>query len=291
VPAETEQAGPRKARAGRDLPAAIAVGLSLFGLVVATLMWWYPGFVILVVIFTSLGAVELHQALKRVGMTSAIVPVVIGNIVIIGGTYLAAELQKVTNVPWHVVLMGAIGGTVLVALIWRMFGGAHGYARDSAASLFIIGYVPLLASFVGLILAQQHGVAKVVAVFLCIVGSDTGGYALGATLGRHPMAPVVSPKKTWEGLAGSFLLAGIVGTLQMVFVLGQPWWEGVALAAVVVVFGTAGDLIESMIKRDVGIKDMSSFLPGHGGVMDRLDSMLVAAPAAWVLLTLLGLGQ
>lgn len=290
MPADTESAVPQKTRAGRDLPVAIAVGLSLFGIVGATLMWWHPGFILLLVVLTSLGAVELHQALKRVGMTSAIVPVVIGNIVIIGGTYAAAELQKLTNVPWHVVLLGTIGGTVLVALGWRMFGGADGYARDSAASLFIIGYVPLLASFVGLILAQDHGVAKVVAVFLCVVGSDTGGYAAGATLGKHPMAPVVSPKKTWEGMAGSFLLAGIVGTLQVVFVMGQPWWQGVILAIVVVIFGTAGDLIESMIKRDVGIKDMSSFLPGHGGVMDRLDSTLVAVPAAWVLFVILGMG-
>lgn len=280
-----------KSRAGRDLPAAISVGLGLFAVVVVTLVWWHPGFILLLVALTSLGAVELHQALRRVGMTSTIIPVVGGNIAIIGGTYAAAELQQYTNVAWHVVLLGAIGGTVLVALGWRMFGGADGYARDSAASLFIIGYVPLLASFVGLILAQNHGVAKLVAVFLCVVGSDTGGYALGAWLGRHPMAPVISPKKTWEGMAGSFLLAGLVGILDVVFVMGQPWWMGLVLAVVVVIFGTAGDLIESMIKRDVGIKDMSSFLPGHGGVMDRLDSTLVAAPAAWLLFVLLGMGS
>jgi len=288
---ETEQKRPRKSRAGRDLPAALAVGLSLFGIVVATLAWFPPGFVALLVVLTSLGAVEVHQALRRVGMRSAIIPVVVGNIVIIGGTYAAAALQTYTNVAWHVVLMGTIGGTVLVALGWRMFGGAHGYARDSAASLFIIGYVPLLASFVGLILAQEQGVAKVVAMFMCIVASDTGGYAAGATLGKHPMAPVISPRKTWEGLAGSFLLSAIVGTLLIIFVMHEPWWYGVLLSVVVVIFGTAGDLIESMIKRDVGIKDMSSFLPGHGGVMDRLDSMLVAAPAGWVVFTFLWMSQ
>jgi phosphatidate cytidylyltransferase len=260
-------------------------------LVVVTLIWWHPGFVGLVVLMTSLGAVELHQALRKVGMTSAVVPVVIGNVVIIGGTYAAAELQQYTNIAWHVVLLGAIGGTVLVALGWRMFGGAEGYARDSAASLFIIGYIPLLASFVGLILAEDHGVAKVVLVFMGIVGSDTGGYIVGSLLGKHPMAPVISPKKTWEGLAGSFLLSGIVSVVFVATVTTWPWWYGLLLAAVVVVFGTAGDLIESMIKRDVGIKDMGSFLPGHGGVMDRLDSLLVAVPAAWVLFILLGVGS
>jgi phosphatidate cytidylyltransferase len=284
-----EQPVPRKSRAGRDLPAAIGVGLALFAYVVITLTWWPVGFIVLLVLLTSVGAWEVHGALKRVGMTSAIIPVIIGNVLIIGGSYAAAVLQPVTKLPWHVVLLGTIGGTVLLALIWRMFGGADGYVRDSAASLFIIGYIPLLASFVGLILAQEHGVAKVVAVFLCITGSDTGGYAAGATLGKHPMAPNISPKKTWEGMAGSVVLASVVSIAMSVLVLHQPWWFGLLLAIVVVITGTAGDLIESLIKRDVGIKDMSSFLPGHGGVMDRLDSTLVAAPAAWVVFTLMGI--
>jgi len=288
---DSEQQVVRKSRAGRDLPAAIAVGLALFGSVVATLVWWPPGFMIFIVVLTSLGSIEVHHALGRVGMTSVVVPVVIGNIAIIGGSYAAAVLQPVTQIPWHVVLLGTIGGSVLLALMWRMFKGADGYARDSAASIFIIGYIPVLASFIGLILAQPHGVAKAGAVLLCIVGSDTGGYAAGASLGRHPMVPTISPKKTWEGLAGSVLLASLVSVAHFVFVMHQPWWLGLLLAIVVVIFGTAGDLIESMIKRDVGIKDMSSFLPGHGGVMDRIDSMLVAAPAAWLVFTLLGVAQ
>ena len=152
--ADSEQQGPRTPRAGRDLPAAIAVGLGLFAYVVVTLTWWPQGFIVLLVVLTSIGAIEVHQALRRVEMSSAIVPVVVGNVLIIGGTYAAAQAELVTNVPWHVVLLGTIGGTVLLALIWRMFGGADGYARDSAASLFIIGYIPLLASFAGLILAQ-----------------------------------------------------------------------------------------------------------------------------------------
>jgi len=278
--ADSDQPAPRKSRAGRDLPAAIGVGLFLFAVVVATLTWWPTGFIILLVVLTSLGAIEVHQALQRVGMKSAVIPVVIGNVIIIGGSYAAALLQPVTNLPWHVVLLGTIGGTVLLALIWRMFDGADGYARDSAASLFIIGYIPLLASFVGLILAQPHGVAKVVAVFLCISGSDTGGYAAGATLGRHRMAPNISPKKTWEGLAGSVVLASAVSIAMSVLVLHQPWWFGLLLAVVVVITGTAGDLIESLIKRDVGLKDSSAWMPGFGGVLDILDSILLAAPVA-----------
>ncbi len=284
-----QQPSPRPSRAGRDLPAAIGVGLTLFIYVVITLTWWPVGFIVLLVLLTSLGAYEVHGALKRVGMTSAVVPVVLGNIFIIGGSYAAAVLQPVTRLPWHIVLLGTIGGTVLLVLVWRMFGGAENYVRDSAASVFIIGYIPLLASFVGLILAEQHGVAKTVAVFVCIVASDVGGYAAGASVGKHPMAPNISPKKTWEGMAGSVVLASAFGIGLSVWVLHQAWWFGLILAVVVVFAGTAGDLIESLIKRDVGIKDMSSILPGHGGVMDRLDSTLVAAPAAWLVFVLAGI--
>ncbi|MDR1237402.1 MAG: phosphatidate cytidylyltransferase, partial [Propionibacteriaceae bacterium] len=125
--------------------------------------------------------------------------------------------------------------------------------------------------------------------FLCVCGSDTGGYALGATLGKHQLAPKISPKKTWEGLIGSVLLASLVGALMAHFVLGAAWWIGVVLALVITFFSTVGDLIESLIKRDIGIKDMSSFLPGHGGVMDRLDSILIGIPAGWLFFTLTGL--
>ncbi|MFZ0529801.1 MAG: phosphatidate cytidylyltransferase [Propionicimonas sp.] len=287
---QSEPASPKKSRAGRDLPVAIAVGLSLFFLVAATLIWWHPGFMIILVVLTSLCVVELHQALTGIGMRSALTPVVIGNVLIVGGSYAAAVLEDVTQIPWHVVLLGTIGGSILLALVWRMFGGSDGYARDSAASLFILAYISVLTSFAGPVLAQENGVAKVVAVFLCIVASDVGGYAAGATLGKHPMAPAISPKKTWEGLVGSFLLAGVLGVAMATLAMQLPWWFGVLMAVVVVIFGTAGDLIESMIKRDIGIKDMSSFLPGHGGVMDRLDSTLVAVPAAWLLFTMVGLG-
>ena len=282
---EPEASGRRPSRAGRDLPAAVAVGLGLLAVVVLTLMYWHTGFILLIVVLTCLCAIELHHALRRIGMNSAIVPIVIGNIAIVGGSYAAAILQPVTTIPWHSVLLGFLAATVLLALMWRMPGGAEGYVKDSAASLFIISYIPMLASFIGLILAMPHGTSKVVTVLLCVTGSDTGGYALGATLGKHPMAPTISPKKTWEGLAGSIVTAAIVGVVAGELLLHLPWWFGVLLGLTCVVFVTAGDLIESLIKRDVGIKDMSSSLPGHGGVMDRLDSMLVAAPAGWLLFT------
>ncbi len=280
-----EDERPRSSRTGRDLPAAIGVGVGLLAVIVVTLMWWHPGFILLLVVMTCMGAIELHQALLNIGMRSAIVPIVVGTVAIIGGTYAAAIFEPVTDIPWHEVLLGFLAVTVLLALVWRMPAGADGYVKDAAASLFTISYIPLLASFIALILAMPGGTGKVVALALCVSASDTGGYAIGATLGRHPMAPNISPKKTWEGMAGSAVTAAVIGSLTAVFVLGMPWWFGLALGLTCVLFGTAGDLIESLVKRDVGIKDMSSFLPGHGGVMDRLDSFLVAAPAAWLLFT------
>ncbi|MDQ7992234.1 MAG: phosphatidate cytidylyltransferase [Propionicimonas sp.] len=276
----------RPSRAGRDLPAAILVGLGLVAWIVLSLVFWPPGFILLVVLMACFGSIEIHHALRRIGMRSAIVPIVAGSVAIIAGTYAAAIFQPVTDLPWHEVLLGCLAVTVLLTLIWRMPGGAEGYVKDAAASLFTISYIPLLASFLGLILAMPGGTWKVVTLALCVAGSDTGGYAVGATLGRHPMAPNISPKKTWEGMAGSTLTAVAVGVLCALYLLGQPWWFGALLGLACVVFGTAGDLIESLIKRDVGIKDMSSILPGHGGVLDRADSLLVAAPAAWLLFTL-----
>jgi phosphatidate cytidylyltransferase len=120
-----------------------------------------------------------------------------------------------------------------------------------------------------------------------VVMSDTGGYVAGVLFGKHPMAPKISPKKSWEGVAGSLLFATVAGICMAILVLHVPFWVGIILSVGLVAVGSCGDLIESMIKRDLGIKDMSSFLPGHGGVMDRLDSLLVAAPVAWLTMYLL----
>jgi phosphatidate cytidylyltransferase len=284
VPAEPAV---KKSRAGRDLPAAILVGLGLAATVVLTLVFWHWGFVLLVTAMLTLGTVELHDALKRIGMNSAVWPIGAGTIAVICGSYAAATQQGTDVLPWHSVLLGFLGATVLAALIWRMPGGSAGYVKDAAASLFTIGYIPLLGSFTGLILASPNGSAKMAVTLLIVMGTDTGGYAVGARLGKHPMAPQISPKKTWEGLAGSVGLASAVAVPLTVWWLGSSWWVGLLLAACIVAAGTCGDLIESLVKRDVGIKDMSSFLPGHGGAMDRLDSILVAGPVAWLILFLL----
>ena len=273
-------------RAGRDLPAAITVAVVLLVMFVATLAWFNWGFVILAAIALALGAVEVHHALKRIGMTSAIVPIVIGTIAIVVGSYLAGQIEQDT-IPSNTLLLAALGLTVLASLIWRMPRGSENFVKDAAASLFIIGYLPLMGSFAALMLAADLGRERVLTLLLCVIASDIGGYAVGVLVGKHPMAPKISPKKTWEGFAGSVSFGVIVGVACAVYLLQVSAWVGILLGVTLVAFGACGDLIESLIKRDVGIKDMSSFLPGHGGVMDRLDSILIAAPVAWLVMYLM----
>ncbi|HEX3197194.1 MAG TPA: phosphatidate cytidylyltransferase [Propionibacteriaceae bacterium] len=280
APAETH------GRAGRNLPAAIGIGVGLGVYVVLSLIYLKPAFVVLVAVALVLAAVELHEALKRQGMTSAIVPIAIGSVAISFGSYFAGRPGPVIFSTTSV-LLASLALTVLASLIWRMPKGAAGFVGDSAASLMIIAYVPLLGSFAALMLAEAQGAARVVTFLLIVVMSDTGGYVAGVLFGRHPMAPKISPKKSWEGLAGSLVFGAAAGVCMALLVLHVPFWAGIILGVSLVAGGTCGDLIESMIKRDLGIKDMSSFLPGHGGVMDRLDSLLVAAPIAWLIMYLL----
>ncbi|MDR1710300.1 MAG: phosphatidate cytidylyltransferase [Propionibacteriaceae bacterium] len=274
----------KKSRAGRDLPAALIVGFSLFFLVIAAFLWFPVGVPIILSLLSILGVFELHSALALAGMSSARAPLaVLTPAIIISG---CAQLwdPRLEVLPW-----GLTGLAVLTVLLWRLPGGAEGYTKDAAASLFTIGYLALLGSFIGPVLALPDGAVKLGLIFMCVCASDTGGYALGASLGKHQMAPNISPKKTWEGLVGSFLLGAVVGGLVAEFALHVPWWIGVLLSVIMTLFGTAGDLVESMIKRDVGIKDMSSTLPGHGGIMDRIDSYLVGIPVGWAFFTIAAL--
>lgn len=277
---------PRPSRAGRNLPAAIAVGVVLIAAVIATLAWWHWGFILLVAAALSMGVVEVSRALSRIGMHAATAPVFVGTLAVVLGSYYAGQ-HPAQQVPSNTLILGLLALTSLACLVWRLREGPENYVRDAAASLFLVGYIPLLGSAVALMMAADDGPARIVTFILCVVASDTGGYIAGVLFGKHKMAPTVSPKKTWEGFAGSVLFGVGIGIACSIWLLGVGWYVGLLLGVLLVAVGTAGDLVESMIKRDVGIKDMSSFLPGHGGIMDRLDSLLVAAPVAWALLFLL----
>lgn len=281
---DTTPAPGRTPRAGRDLPAAIITGVVLVVIVIGTVFWWHWGFVIFVAIMLGLGAVELHRAIGCLGMRSAVVPIVIGTVIMVLGSFAASSYDL--GIGANTFLIAALGLTTVTSLMCRLPGGAKGFVGDAAASLFTIAYLPLMGSFIPLMMADDLGARRILSWMLCIIASDTGGYAVGVLIGRHPMAPRISPKKSWEGMAGSIVLAAAVGAGCSVWLLGAPAWVGLVLGGVLSVVGTCGDLVESMIKRDVGIKDMSNFLPGHGGVMDRLDSMLLSAPFAWAVLSL-----
>lgn len=276
--------GPEHGRAGRDLRVAIPVGVLLFAALVLTLGWFPLGFQIMLSAYLAVGAVEVHNALKRLDMHAAIGPIIVGTIAIVTSSYFAG--QRDLGISANTLMLAMLGITTLVALVWRMPKGEQGYVRDTAASLFIIGYIPLLGSFVGLMLADHLGRMRVITFIVVVILGDIGGYVAGVLFGKHKMAPRISPKKTWEGFAGSVVF-GVAGAVALVvWGLESPFWVGIILGVVLIVVGACGDLIESLIKRDVGIKDMSSFLPGHGGVMDRLDSLLVAAPVAWFIMVL-----
>ncbi len=261
-------------RAGRNLPAAIAVGLAAGALIIASLFVYRPSFVGVVVVAVGLGSYELIAAIRTVEARPPIVPVLVGGVAM----DVAAWYRGTGG------LMIAVIVTVCGVAVWRLGDGASGYLRDVSSSALVLVYVPLLAGFAVLLANPDDGAARVLAFIGTVVCSDTGGYATGVMFGKHPLAPVVSKGKTWEGFAGSVIACCLCGALIMALTFHQAWWKGVVFGAAIVVTATLGDLGESMIKRDLGLKDMGRLLPGHGGIMDRLDSLLPSAVVAYLVL-------
>jgi phosphatidate cytidylyltransferase len=226
---------------------------------------------------TAVATWELAGALRRGAGIEVPLP-----ILLVGG-------QAMVWLSWPFRLQGlavAFAVTALAVLLWRMRAGSAHYVRDVAAGLFTAAYVPLFCSFAVLMVVADDGLARVLTFLICGVASDVGGYAAGVVLGRHPMAPTISPKKSWEGFAGSQLAGMAAGALCVHLMLGGAWWAGALTGALLVTCATLGDLIESMVKRDLGLKDISTLLPGHGGLLDRMDSLLPTAVVAWALLSI-----
>ncbi|HEX5524096.1 MAG TPA: phosphatidate cytidylyltransferase [Pedococcus sp.] len=266
----------KSSRAGRNLPAAIAVGVTLGVLIVLALALAKVTFLILVAAAVSAGVWELRRALAQVAIHVPLVPSLVGSLSMLGSAYFGGGQA----------LALTLGLTCVGILLWRVADGVADAMRDIAGGMFVALYPSFLAGFAALLLAAPDDGAKRVFVFILVtVLSDIGGYLFGVLWGRHPMAPSVSPKKSWEGFTGSVLACMVGASLAIPLALGGPWWSGLILGALVAVGATVGDLTESTIKRDLGIKDMSTILPGHGGVMDRLDSLLITAPLTWALLS------
>ncbi|WP_443075907.1 phosphatidate cytidylyltransferase [Streptomyces sp. TRM 70351] len=269
---------PGAKRAGRDLRAAIGVGLGLGAVILAALFLLKDVFVAVIVLAVVVGLWELTSRLaERKGIRAPLVPLAVG-----GAAMVVAGYAGGARAAWV-----AMALTCLAVLVWRMAQPPHDYLKDVTAGVFAAFYVPFLATFVALMLAADDGPQRVLTFLLLTVVSDTGAYAVGWRFGRRKLAPRISPGKTREGLLGAVGFAVVAGALCMELLIdGGTWWQGLLLGLAVAVSATLGDLGESMIKRDLGIKDMGRLLPGHGGIMDRLDSLLPTAPVVWLLLVL-----
>jgi phosphatidate cytidylyltransferase len=262
-------------RAGRNLGAAIAVGVGLGAIALASLFVYTPAFPFVVATLMVLGVIEISTALDGAGIHVARWPVLIGTAPMVLGAYFLGPAF----------LLGALGLTVLAGFAWRLPRGATGFVADITATVFVTAYVPLMGSFATLLTRGDEGKWHALAFLATVVATDVGGYAAGVLFGRHSMAPRISPKKSWEGFAGAAVLCLVVGSLVVPLTTSLPWWAGTVLAVAVVTTATFGDLVESLIKRDIGVKDMGNLLPGHGGIMDRLDSLLPSAVVAYIVFT------
>jgi phosphatidate cytidylyltransferase len=270
-------------RAGRDLKAAVASAVVLLAAIAASLAVWKPAFMAIVVIAVVVAVWELRQGLLAHDIDLPEQPLMLGGAVMVVVAY-----------GWGTdALVTATAVTALAVMLWLLHRGIDGYVKTATASVFTLIYVPFLGSFVALMLAEgghdgggldDDGVQGILAFILVTIASDIGGYVAGVLFGKHPMAPVISPKKSWEGFVGSLLACVGAGWALVVYLLDGDWWVGLCLGLIAVTMATLGDLCESVIKRDLGIKDMSQVIPGHGGLMDRLDSLLATIAPIWLLL-------
>lgn len=273
-PTENHVPLPSSGRAGRNLPAAIIVGATLSAISLGSLILSHTAFLALMCVFAVVALWELAGAFARKGHEVILPPAWVGSI----GMIICAWTLGLEAV------LAALCLTIMAASIWRILDGTGDSAMmDIMVTTFSLVYVALLASFVVFILASPHSIAAVILFIALAVANDLGGWAAGITFGKHPMAPRISPKKSWEGFAGSMLTSIAVGIGGMTY-LGAAWWWGIILAIFTTIAATTGDLVESLIKRDVGLKDMSNLLPGHGGIMDRMDSLLMVAPVVYLVL-------
>jgi len=285
-----QQPAKKTSRAGRNLPAAIAVGISIGAVLIATLVVAPRYWVVIVAVAIFVASFEVVRRLREAGYVIPVIPLLIGGQVTVWLTW-----------PFHAGgALAGFGATVVVCMIWRLFmqdnskrpepfagSPSANYLRDTSATVFLAAWVPLFASFGALLVYPKDGAGRVFCLMVTVVASDVGGYAVGVLFGKHPMVPAISPKKSWEGFAGSLVFGITAAILTATFLAGKSPWVGALLGIVLVLTCTLGDLVESQIKRDLGIKDMGRLLPGHGGLMDRLDGVLPSAVATWTVLTLL----
>ena len=279
-PGPTAAAAAPPSRAGRDLTRAIPVGIGLGALVVASIAfeprYWY----LVAAAAVAIGTWDVFKRLRQARFTLPLIPLLVGGQATVwAGFALGAKGA-----------FAAFAATSVVVLVWRLV--MHGltvapknYLRDVSVSLFVLVWIAVPGSLGAMLSDGDFGAQRVVALIVLVVCSDIGGYVAGVLFGKHPMVPAISPKKSWEGFAGSLLFAIVGGALVVSLLFHDDIWKGILLGILTVFTATLGDLVESQVKRDLGIKDMGTLLPGHGGFMDRLDSVLPSAVVVWIIFT------
>lgn len=275
-----------EARTGRNLILAILIGVGAGALLLISLIFIKQLFLVFGIGIAAFASFELTQAFRSAGRLVPRIPTIVAAVAIAPAAYYFHAGGQLVS----------LSAGILLVWIWRLIEeaarpakvGRAQLVRDLGSSALVQLYVVLLASFAMLLLAEDRGEWWVLAFIILVVAVDTGAYASGLSFGKHPMAPTISPKKTWEGFAGAAVTSVVAGILLSLFMIERPWWFGIVFGIVILLSATLGDLAESLIKRDLGIKDMSSWLPGHGGFLDRLDSILPSAAVTYALFLIFG---
>ncbi len=275
-----------QARTGRNLILAILIGLAFGGALLLSLLVIKELFMVFALPLAGFASYELAQALRKGDFHVPRIPTVAAAVIAIPVSYYFGAGGQ---------FLAVLGGIVVVTA-WRLVEQlipsqrrtGTSLVRDLTAGAFVQGYVVLLATFTVVLTAADGGQWWTLAFIIIAVAADVGAYAFGLMFGKHKMAPVISPKKTWEGFAGGAAASVLAGLLLSTLMLGNTWWFGLIFGAAIFLTATLGDLVESLVKRDIGIKDMSSWLPGHGGFLDRLDSILPSAAVAFLAFLVFG---
>lgn len=266
-------------RAGRKLLPSIAVSLSLIAIIWFALIYRREIFVLVVMVAVVFGIREIVRAFNIRG-------------IYLSYNFLILATFAICYATWEAGVAGlaiAMAIALPLLLIQLLSRGPEGFVASATAAVFSLLYLPFLAGFLILLGRPSNGLERVMTLVVLISCNDTFGYIVGVLVGKHPLAPKISPKKSWEGLTGSLIFTVIGGALSFTFLLDMQWWVGAIVGLMIVFTATSGDLIESAMKRDLALKDMGSLLPGHGGMLDRLDSVLISAPALWLALELVNL--
>ncbi|MFM8921288.1 MAG: phosphatidate cytidylyltransferase [Candidatus Nanopelagicaceae bacterium] len=258
---------------------SIAVSVLLIAGIWALLAFFRFGIAILVAIAVSLAIKELAHAYSSTDTY-------------VSYRSLLLSAIGISMATWFGGIRGLAISTAIalsLMLIGLLRKGPEGFVKSASASVFALVYLPFLMAFAILLARPSNGMAQVMILIILVSCNDTFGYVVGVLLGKHPLVPHISPKKSWEGLIGSIIFTCTGGALAFYYLIDQAWWLGSLVGLLAVITATTGDLIESSLKRDFAIKDMSNLLPGHGGMMDRLDSVVLTAPALWLVLELIRL--